>query len=238
MFDAAPDRDLQLRDLASKTAREIVSIPPRALLEPLLRSRLPRFDVHIDGTSIDIVVQFEPVDVGHGQAAFIQKSKMIVLFVLPPASELRRMVTGGKSGNRALKRLFENDVPKVMREIASDIVHELTHALDILLRGAKIPATDVQSANSGEEGLRKYVSSPAEFNAFFQQSMYELEKELRQLKKNVLRDLTLQDFMRMMGKTRTYVERAPYLDEKYRRKWLSRAYQTYVHFIERLRDAG
>jgi hypothetical protein len=229
MLGAAPERDATLREIARKATQKIVLLPPEKLLEPLLRLEAPRFKFHVEGAEIDIVIAFAPVDSGHGQAAFIPP-RDVVFFVLPPQQRIERLVNGGTAGRRELKKLILTEFPSVMRSIASDIVHELTHAIDILMRGMQIPPLHDPEKTMDEDAQRLYVSSPAEFNAFYQQTLYELEKELQRMSKTRRAALSFNAFVALMQQTQTFRERSRHLDEKYRRKWFSRAYQAYEHF--------
>jgi hypothetical protein len=95
---------------------------------------------------------------------------------------------------------------------------------------------DPEKTVESEELMRRYMSSPAEYNAHFQQAMTEVERALQQVSKKKLAIMTFYEFIAFAEKNSKTVEKFSLFDDKYSRKWLSRMYQTWEYLVEKARS--
>lgn len=252
-FQAAPERDHELRSKAlilAEDLRDAVSgvLNNKGPLHQLAQVGHVRFETTllpgaVPGLeeNVDIVVLLEPVDEAHPQlvGGATPTPPTLALFILPPvdyprlvAAVLNPRNPRHREAQRALG-VIQQGMDAWFARHTSAVVHELIHLFDFIR--AEVGQLQPQKRRTREE----YVSNPWEYNAHFQHMIVELGQELQRAPGWVQRVAfeSFEAFVEFAAKTRAGAGFLPHLDMKYRKKALSRLWQTWDHMREQSRQA-
>ncbi len=242
---ADPRRDKSLRQVAEALMREIFS----RLIHITGGYNMVQ-DIRVNGyyrTQLDFMAPEDLSDLGLPQrfrftvfffaendpgregryAAFgtdLEGRDAVMFWVLPPAAELFAGLQP-----EALWRY----ILRVVDARKGHIIHELTHMLD-KLRGSeplkkKKKEEPPETRAEAEEPHRRYINSPAEFNAMFQQGMYDLSEFIEHASKGetayIMR--SFRNFSRAADKMMGIAVMRGHIEGKYLKKLEARLWQTY-----------
>jgi hypothetical protein len=226
---ADPARDAMYRRFADRISRELVSsMTGKHVVDILSRGQLPGMTVLVDGSDSASVglspfrFNFRLAPPPHGSsaaAAFEPRSMTLFSFVIDPVMNLEIFQS------RAARKMIEKEVPSLLAKQRNYLVHEIIHMLDFLRGHAKIEehAKRFQGA-----GFIKYINTPHEFNAFFQQAIESVESKLRAGGKTIGK-VDFDRVMKTFKDTESGKEMLRSMNETYMRKLLSRLWQIWDH---------
>lgn len=252
-FQAAPERDIDLRSKAVRLAEDLrdkvrgmfsdqVSLNQLAqhgavrLDTTLLPGAVPGLDAPVDVTAVFLPIDLsDPRRVG---AASGGPPPAFALFLLPPF-DYPRLMSAVRNPRNPRHREAQFALIELQRLVdqwfdrnLSAVVHELIHLFDF------IRADTVGGRYTPPRSRQEYVSDPWEYNAHFQHMLVELGDDLQKAP-GWVQNLAYENFEAFVAfaeRTRAGRGFLPHLTPKYRKKALSRLWQTWDHFRRRTQE--
>jgi hypothetical protein len=155
-------------------------------------------------------------------AGFSPEQMTIFIFLFPPN-------VSSLFSDRRGRRIAEANILKLSRLLKIALAHEIIHLLDYL-RGNQV-MTKLAMLNTGMD-FKKYINTPHEYNAFFQQGALETWNALQNMN-TMQRKEAMNDFGKFAAVASTTIAFKSLIleaDKKYERKTAARLYQTYAYW--------
>lgn len=232
-LSASPDRDARLRKAAEMIAGYVRSLIPemvrdagavRALIQNARTSvLLPLPD------SIAETAEIEPFV--FTLMFYVAKDRTVAYYV--PERDILAVGLLPQDVSAAMflpsrRRSVERYMLDMLQKQQGVVVHEATHMLDT----HRAPGLQRRPRSMKEElniSFSKYVNSPHEFNAFFQEMVSETQATLNHATEQELREIlsSFDTFLEVVEETPAYLNIREHLNKKYRRRLHTRLWQAW-----------